>query len=81
MEEIKMIGGVPRISDADYQARPTGVSGRQVSVSVDREVLSRMMKKGEAYSQIKQCIEAHESDALTLAKIREIIKTTELMME
>ena len=71
MDEIKVVGGTPKITEI----------GRTMTIQVDREVMSRLMKKGEAYSQIKQYIDAHEGDAVTLAKIRELIKTTEIMME
>lgn len=81
MDEIRMVGGMPRIGEVEYTARPKGVVGRTISISVDREVMSRLMKKGEAYSQIKQYVEAQEADSMTLAKIRELIKTTEMMME
>ena len=56
------------------------ISGEVVSIPIDKEVATRMMVKSTAFDQIKHMMNENETDAMKLAKIREMIRTAETMM-
>ena len=60
--------------------RKVKISGEVVSIPIDKEVATRMMVKSTAFDQIKHMMNENETDAMKLAKIREMIRTAETMM-
>ena len=78
MEEIGMKKGKVEIRERERPA--IKLTGEVASVPIDKEVATRMMVKSTAFDQIKHMMNESESDAMKLAKIREMIKTAETMM-
>lgn len=80
MEEIGMKKGKVEIREMERLEPTIRLTGEVASVPIDKEVATRMMVKSTAFDQIKHMMNESESDAMKLAKIRDMIKTAETMM-
>lgn len=82
MTEIGMREGKAEVRELEAigTERKFKIAGEVVSIPIDKEVATRMMVKSTAFDQIKHMMNENETDAMKLAKIREMIRTAETMM-
>ena len=57
------------------------VTGDMSAVPVNRDVLEILMKKGEAYNQVKHYLEQNGPDGRIVQQIRNVVSMAETMME